>query len=123
MAPFNSVSAQYILENLDNALEQQHVKVYFQPVIRTVSRQMCSMEALARWEDPEYGLLPPAVFIPVLEQHGLIHLLDSHVIWQVCALYREAVSRGDLMKSLMRRFVMGMPFLWGISRDRSRIRL
>jgi sensor c-di-GMP phosphodiesterase-like protein len=51
MAPFNSVSAQYILENLDNALEQQHVKVYFQPVIRTVSRQMCSMEALARWED------------------------------------------------------------------------
>ena len=97
MAPFNSVSAQYILENLDNALEQQHVKVYFQPVIRTVSRQMCSMEALARWEDPEYGLLPPAVFIPVLEQHVLIHLLDSHVIWQVCALYLEAVSRGDIV--------------------------
>ena len=97
MAPFPSVSAQYILEHLDSALEQQHIQVYFQPVIRTVSRQMCSMEALARWDDPEYGLLPPPVFIPVLEQHGLIHLLDSYFIWQVCALYREAVSRGDIV--------------------------
>ena len=97
MAPFPSVSAQYILEHLDSALEQQHIQVYFQPVIRTVSRQMCSMEALARWIDPQYGLLPPPVFIPVLEQHGLIHLLDCHVIWQVCALYREAVSRGDIV--------------------------
>ena len=92
-----TVSAQYILENLDTALDKNYIKVYFQPVVRTVSRQMCSMEALARWEDPVHGLLSPASFIPVLEQRGLIHLLDSHVIWQVCALYREAVSRGDIV--------------------------
>ena len=53
MAPFPSVSAQYILEHLDSALEQQHIQVYFQPVIRTVSRQMCSMEALAQLYDVE----------------------------------------------------------------------
>ncbi len=94
---FSSVSPQYILEHLDTALDQNHIKIYFQPVVRTVSRQMCSMEALARWEDPVYGLLSPGIFIPVLEQYGLIHLLDSHVIWQICALYREAVSRGDIV--------------------------
>ena len=39
------------------------------------------MEALARWEDPVYGLMPPALFINVLEENLLIHKLAS--VWFV----------------------------------------
>ena len=38
----------YILAHLDEAIEQGHIKAYYQPVIRTVSRQLCGLEALAR---------------------------------------------------------------------------
>ena len=53
---------QYIIDHLDEAIEKHYIKPYFQPVIRTVSRQLCGMEALARWDDPKWGLLPPGSF-------------------------------------------------------------
>ena len=94
----NSELEQYIVEHLDEAIEKNYIKPYFQPVIRTVSRQLCGMEALARWDDPVWGLLPPGSFIDVLERHRLIHKLDSCIIRQVCTLYREAVQgRGVLI--------------------------
>ena len=42
------------------------------------------MEALARWDDPNYGMLSPGLFIPILEGKGLIYRLDSYVIGHVC---------------------------------------
>ena len=80
---------QYILDHLDEALEQGQIRVYYQPVIRTITRQLCSMEALARWETPDLGLLYPGSFIPVLENHRLIHRLDSFMVRQVCACYQQ----------------------------------
>ena len=89
---------QYIIEHLDEAIEKNYIKPYFQPVIRTVSRQLCGMEALARWDDPVLGLLPPSSFIDILEKHRRIHELDACIIRQVCTLYREAVQgRGVLI--------------------------
>ncbi|MBQ9493731.1 MAG: EAL domain-containing protein [Oscillibacter sp.] len=94
----NSELEQYIISHLDEAIEKKYIKPYFQPVIRTVSRQLCGMEALARWDDPVWGLLPPASFIDVLEKRRRIHELDSCIIRQVCTLYREAVQgRGVLI--------------------------
>ena len=88
----------YIIEHLDEAIEKGYIQPYFQPVIRTVSRQLCGMEALARWKDPVWGLLPPDSFIGVLEKHRRIHELDACILRQVCALYREAVAgRGVLI--------------------------
>ncbi|MBR3570182.1 MAG: EAL domain-containing protein [Oscillibacter sp.] len=94
----NAELEQYIIDHLDEAIEKNYVKPYFQPVIRTVSRQLCGMEALARWEDPVWGLLQPGSFIEVLERRRRIHELDACIIRQVCALYREAVQgRGVLI--------------------------
>ena len=85
----------YILSHLDEAIEKGHIKVYYQPVIRAVSRQLCGLEALARWDDPVWGLLPPEDFISILEKNRQIHHLDTSMIRQVCAAYREhAVTQG-----------------------------
>lgn len=82
----------YVLRNFDEALEKGYIKVYYQPVVRTLTGKVCSMEALARWEDPEKGLLTPAIFIPVLEEARLIPRLDSYMIEEaakLCALLRR----------------------------------
>ena len=86
---------QYILNSFDTALAEGHIQVYYQPVIRTISRQLCSFEALARWDDPERGMLSPDTFIPVLEQAKRIHRLDSFVIETVCRRIRQSFENNQ----------------------------
>lgn len=84
----------YILENFDRAIRNGWIHVYYQPVMRTLTGKLCGMEALARWEDPVYGLMPPALFIHVLEENLLIHKLDLHIVRLVCEDYRREVNAG-----------------------------
>ena len=74
---------QEIIDNLDKAIEEGWIKVYYQPIVRSTSGKVCDVEALARWDDPVRGLLSPASFIPILEETGLIHKLDMCVVRQV----------------------------------------
>ncbi len=74
----------YIIDNIDKALENQWVKVYFQPVIGTKENKLVAMEALTRWIDPVYGFLSPNDFISVLEENNLIYKIDTFVINKVC---------------------------------------
>ena len=83
---------QYIVNNIDSALENGYIKVYYQPLVWSGSRKICGFEALARWKDPEYGFLSPADFIPVLEEYRLIHKLDMMVVETVCKDIRAAID-------------------------------
>lgn len=66
--------AKLTLENqLRQALENEEFVLYYQPKVNMVSGKMSSAEALIRWNDPRTGLVPPAQFIPILEETGLIH--------------------------------------------------
>ena len=85
----------HIIETFDDALEHGYVQVYYQPVIRAISRKLCSFEALARWDDPERGMISPADFIPVLERHRKVHLLDLRVVGRACAKIRQVVDSGQ----------------------------
>lgn len=78
----------YVLGSFDRALKEEYIKVYYQPVIRTLNGKVCGTEALARWEDPVRGVIMPSVFVPVLEEAGLIQRLDCYVIEKVAKLYR-----------------------------------
>ncbi len=71
---------QYIIANLDKAIEERWIKVYYQPIVRAVNGRVCDEEALARWIDPMNGFMSPAEFIPVLEEHCLIYKLDLYVV-------------------------------------------
>ena len=74
---------QEIIDNLDRAIEEGWIQVYYQPIVRSVNGKVCNAEALARWKDPVRGMLMPATFISVLEEAMLIHKLDLCVVRQV----------------------------------------
>ncbi|MCR5602141.1 MAG: EAL domain-containing protein [Lachnospiraceae bacterium] len=74
---------QYIISNLDRAIDEKWIQVYYQPIIRSITGRVCDEEALARWIDPEMGFLSPANFIPILEEAELIYKLDLYMLDQV----------------------------------------
>ena len=84
----------YVLRHFNEALKKHYIKVYFQPVIRTLTGKLCGFEALARWEDPALGMIFPNVFIPVLEEAQLINRLDRYVLEQVARLIRDRMDNG-----------------------------
>ncbi len=88
------IDEQYILENFETALNKGYIKAYYQPVIRTLTEQICSVEALARWHDPVMGLLSPYLFISVLEKNRLIHKLDLMILENICYTYNEMREKG-----------------------------
>lgn len=88
------VNTAFVLRNFENAMEKGHVHVYYQPITRALTGKVCSVEALARWEDPEKGMIFPGNFIPVLEKMKLIHLLDCYVIESTARLYHRLKKAG-----------------------------
>ena len=86
---------QYVVNNIDAALGADFIKVYYQPVVSTATGGLCGLEALARWQDPEYGLLQPGMFIETLEEYRQIHKIDMRVVETVCRDLRAAIDRGD----------------------------
>lgn len=70
----------YIIENLNKAIAERWITVYYQPIVRAVNGKVCDEEALARWIDPVKGFLSPADFIPILEEEKLIYKLDLYVL-------------------------------------------
>lgn len=85
---------QYVIDNFENAFKQRYFKVYYQKEVRSITRKVCGYEALARWLDPKYGIISPAVFIEVLESVHLIHRLDIYMIDQVCSDLRDDIDSG-----------------------------
>ncbi|MCR5656209.1 MAG: EAL domain-containing protein [Butyrivibrio sp.] len=74
----------YVVARLDKAIEEGDILVYYQPIFHTLSGRICGFEALARWHDEKYGMIMPKDFVYALERARKIHLLDIHVIKQVC---------------------------------------
>ncbi len=85
---------QYLLSNFESACENGCIQPFYQPEIRVISKECCGYEALARWIDPKYGIISPAVFIPLFEQEALIHKLDLHIIRMVCQDIKGAMDCG-----------------------------
>ena len=86
--------AKYVIQNIDKAIDSGWVKVYYQPVIRTLTGQLCGAESLSRWIDPEHGFLSPDLFIGALEATRQIHKLDCFVVEQVCSDISDRLKQG-----------------------------
>ena len=95
---------QYILNNFDKALENNYIKVYYQPVIHSDSGKICGLEALARWDDPDFGFLSPVDFITTLEEYHQIHRLDMFIVDTVCKDLIKVKEEGRRMLPISLNF-------------------
>ncbi len=71
--------------SLRRALEGSELRIYYQPVFDLHLDTICGVEALLRWQHPEFGLVLPNDFIPSLEELGLIGSAGEWVLEQACA--------------------------------------
>jgi diguanylate cyclase (GGDEF)-like protein len=82
-----------LVSALRGALQNGDIQVHVQPQARLGSGRVVAVEALARWEHPELGWVPPDEFVPVAERSGLIGLLTTRVLdcaLAACAQWRAA---------------------------------
>jgi diguanylate cyclase (GGDEF)-like protein len=71
------------IENrLRQALEREEFVLHYQPKANIASGKITGAEALIRWNDPQSGLVPPAHFVPILEETGLIHAVGRWALHQ-----------------------------------------
>ncbi|MEK8090852.1 putative bifunctional diguanylate cyclase/phosphodiesterase [Thermithiobacillus plumbiphilus] len=76
------------------ALRQQHIEVYYQPLVDAGTGQVTGVEALARWHDAKLGWVSPATFIPMAESMGLIQHLGRLVLEQALQQYSHWLAQG-----------------------------
>jgi EAL domain-containing protein (putative c-di-GMP-specific phosphodiesterase class I) len=68
------------LEHVRRALQEREFVLYYQPKVNMRTGAVIGAEALIRWQHPEKGMLPPAVFLPVIEDHPLAVELGDWVV-------------------------------------------
>lgn len=95
-----AVEALNLKTRLREAIEREEFSVYYQPRVSIASGRITGIEALIRWQHPEIGFVPPAKFIPVAEQTGLIDVIGDWVLTTACAQYKVWLSSGNPLPSI-----------------------
>ena len=80
---------------LRDAVRQQTFELFYQPKISVVDGSVCGLEALLRWQQPGQGNISPAVFVPILENLGLISQVGNWVITRVCKQIADWQRAGE----------------------------
>lgn len=78
----SNVRSLTLMNKLRNAIENNQISVFYQPMIDQKNNTIVAVEALARWEHAELGFIPPDEFIPMAERSGLIQKLTLSIIKQ-----------------------------------------
>jgi diguanylate cyclase (GGDEF)-like protein len=79
-----SVEGLEVGARLRNAVEQNELRLYFQPEVNLKDGEVSGFEALVRWQHPQRGLLSPLEFIPSAEESGFIHAIGKWVLSAAC---------------------------------------
>jgi len=75
-----------MIHGLQRALDDQRLRMAYQPKISLRDGSLAQVEALVRWDDPELGPMKPSHFVPLAEEHGLIHELTQ---WGLRTILRQ----------------------------------
>ena len=82
------------LEQARDALARGEVHPYFQPQAEFTNGKIIGVEALARWRLPDGRMVPPTVFVPLMESGGLIDELTDLMLVQSCAWWKRWQAKG-----------------------------
>ena len=111
-----------LVEGFERALINNRLHMVYQPKVRMRDGALTRVEALVRWDDPEFGLVEPSRFVPLAEKHGLIEELtqwglrttlrqwlkwrdqgiDTCVAFNISALSLEQLDFPDLVERMCR---------------------
>jgi len=94
-----------MINDLRAAVADGTIDVHYQPIVDGADGQVLGVEALARWNHPERGPVPPSRFIPLAEETGLIGALSGIVLARACAQVVAWDTGGAL------RHALGTPYL------------
>ena len=88
------LSEQEILKNIIPAFENMQFNIYLQPQFSHSTGKILGVETLVRWIHPDKGMIPPNIFIPMMEKSGLISRLDRYVWRLACAMLKKWKKQG-----------------------------
>ncbi|MBM3846188.1 MAG: EAL domain-containing protein [Verrucomicrobia bacterium] len=103
-----------LFQRLTQALKEERMTAFFQPVWDVVNNRVAGVESLARWHDPDWGFVPPDEFIPVAERKGLIVQLSRQVLrcsLMAMSAWRDAGFDLTLSVNLSKRQLVEPRFL------------
>jgi diguanylate cyclase (GGDEF)-like protein/PAS domain S-box-containing protein len=80
----DDVDALQLETDLKHALENEELRLFYQPIVHLADEQLLGYEALVRWEHPTRGLLPPAAFLSAAEDNRLTSKLGAWVLHRAC---------------------------------------
>jgi len=101
------------MENaLRRAIDNNEFRLFYQPKVHIASGRISGAEVLLRWERPGHGMVSPALFIPLLEETGLIVRVGSWVIHESCRKIAEW-AKGDVGPVHLSVNVSGIQFFVG----------
>lgn len=90
-----------MVDEIITALDAQEFEPFFQPKVDIQTRRVCGAEALVRWRHPEYGILPPGMFIDTIEKNNLMSELTWSIARQSAEYHRNWRNNGlDILMSI-----------------------
>ena len=96
----NFIIRNHIEQIVDRAINDKLFEIYYQPIYSVKKQKYTCAEALVRLNDPEYGVIPSALFIDYAERTNKIHIIGDFVLQKVCEFIASKEGRSLELESI-----------------------
>ena len=98
--PIAATDREALLDDIGPALRERQFVLHYQPKVHLASGRAAGAEALVRWQHPEFGLLPPDRFLPLIEESGNMDLLTIRVVEAALEWFAEVAAGNTLQLAI-----------------------